>query len=253
MDHISGIDRHQIQMLALDDFVANDSMSRIIDAFVDTLDFEKFQFSYFKLNKEGHPPFHASVMVKIYLYGYQHSIRSCRKLEHACKVNVELMWLTSGLSPHYKTIACKGYKLRAECTKNKNGRYIERTEYAEYIERNNTRVNQNPNYYRQRQQIIEHQFGTLKRHRHFDYTLMTRKENVMSEVYIQFILYNLRRTASILDPKALIKRLKAMKNGFSGIFRTRFTVKAHRMRLNSKILFDMFFSSVTLNPKFNVV
>ncbi len=33
MDHITGIDRHQIQMLALDDFVAKDSMARIINAF----------------------------------------------------------------------------------------------------------------------------------------------------------------------------------------------------------------------------
>jgi len=105
MDHISGIDRHQIQMLALDDFVAKDSMARVIDAFVDTLDFEKFEFSYFKLNKEGRPPFHPSVMMKIFLYGYQNSIRSCRKLEHACKVNVEMMWLTQGRTPHFKTIS----------------------------------------------------------------------------------------------------------------------------------------------------
>jgi transposase len=105
MDHISGIDRHQIQMLALDDFVAKDSMARVIDAFVDTLDFEKFEFSYFKLNKEGRPPFHPSVMMKIYLYGYQNSIRSCRKLEQACKVNMEMLWLVEGRKPHYKTIA----------------------------------------------------------------------------------------------------------------------------------------------------
>jgi len=92
-------------MLALDDFVAKDSMARVIDAFVDTLDMEKLGFSYFKLNKEGRPPFHPSVMMKIYLYGYQNSIRSSRKLEHACKVNMEMIWLTEGRTPHYKTIA----------------------------------------------------------------------------------------------------------------------------------------------------
>ena len=105
MDHISGINRHQLQMLSLDNLVTKDSMARVIDAFVDSIDFRKFEFSYHKLNKEGRPPFHPSVMMKIYLYGYQNGIGSCRKLEKACKVNIEMMWLTEGRSPHYKTLA----------------------------------------------------------------------------------------------------------------------------------------------------
>jgi hypothetical protein len=113
---------------------------------------------------------------------------------------------------HYKTKSCEGCPLRQECTQNKLGRVIERTEYAEYVARNNDRVNKNPDYYRQRQQLIEHQFGTLKRHRHFDYTLMRNKTNVMSEVYIEFTLYNLRRSLSILDFSGLIKKLKAIKD-----------------------------------------
>ena len=60
---------------------------------------------------------------------------------------------------HYKTKACNTCKLKSECTTNKYGRLIERTEFAEYVESNNERVNQNPEYYRERQQIIEHQFG----------------------------------------------------------------------------------------------
>ena len=63
---------------------------------------------------------------------------------------------------HYKTKACKGCPQRAECTTNKLGRIIERTEYAAYVATNNDRVKANPDYYRKRQQIIEHQFGTLK-------------------------------------------------------------------------------------------
>jgi len=51
------------------------------------------------------------------------------------------------------------------CTKSKNGRYIDRSEYANVIEANNRRVHEKPDYYRQRQQITEHQFGTLKRQR----------------------------------------------------------------------------------------
>ncbi len=90
---------------------------------------------------------------------------------------------------HCKIKACKNCILRSECIKNKLGRIIERTDYAEYVYRINLRVNSNPEYYRQRQQIIEpvcrtgrHQFGTLKCHRHFDYTLVKGKRKVLGEV-----------------------------------------------------------------------
>jgi hypothetical protein len=110
---------------------------------------------------------------------------------------------------HYKTKACKNCRLRAECTSNKLGRIIERTEYAEYTARNNDRVKEGPDYYRQRQQIIEHQFGTLKRQRNFEYTLMKSKKKVLAEVYLEFTMYNLSRTVSILGFSELIRQLKA--------------------------------------------
>jgi transposase len=92
-------------MISLEQMVEKQSLVRIIDAFVDMLDLEQFGFSYFKLNKEGRPPFHPSTLMKIYLYGYQNSIRSCRKLENACKINIELMWLIHEQRPNFKNIA----------------------------------------------------------------------------------------------------------------------------------------------------
>ena len=65
------------------------------------------------------------------------------------------------------------------------------------------RVNQNPDYYRLRQQITEHQFGTLKRQWGFTFTLMKGKENVLSEVNIMMMCYNLTRLMSILGPNDL--------------------------------------------------
>ncbi|NQY20273.1 MAG: IS1182 family transposase [Campylobacteraceae bacterium] len=41
----------------------------------------------------------------MYIYGYLNKIRSSRKLETEIKRNIELMWLTQGLTPSYKTIA----------------------------------------------------------------------------------------------------------------------------------------------------
>jgi len=469
MNHIRGNNRNQIRMLSLEQMVEPKSMVRIIDAFVDMLDLEKFDFSYFILNKEGRPPYHPATLMKLYLYGYQNSIRTCRKLEKACKTNIEMMWLLNEQRPHYKTIAdfrkdnpkafkkvfryfvallkdwklidgktiaidsfkiraqnslknnfnqrkvkrhidyidkriaeyeqaldkefdetikdkleynhqkkenykniqkklkqsgdgqisttdtdsravvfqrnsvkvgynvqavsdsknkfliaadtgdvndtkalavmvdktqknigdienvladkgyhsgrelkaceklgvttfispkessstkknpdfamkrfaydkkkdtytcpdgqvlhtngkwynktlkngrksyqvkhyktkaCNGCHLRAQCTTNKHGRLIERTEYQKYVTTNNDRVNQNPDYYKQRQQIIEHQFGTLKRHWHFDYTLTKGKEKVLGEVYLIFTGYNLKRLMSIFGFEALMSKMK---------------------------------------------
>lgn len=488
MHHIQGNNRNQIKMISLEQMVGSESMVRIIDAFVDMLDLTQFGFTYYKLNKEGRPPYHPSTMMKIYLYGYQNSIRSCRKLETACKTNIEMMWLvherrpnfktianfrqdnpvafkkvfryfvamlkqwrlidgetiaidsfkiraqnslknnfnerkvkrhidyidqriaeyendldkefdqdiskkleynhkkkekyqniqkqlkqsgdgqisttdndsravvfqrnsvkigynvqavsdsknklliaadtgdvndtkalsvmvknaqeilgdldntkmkvladkgyhsgrelkaceelgvTSFVSPkessssinnpdfamesfeydhqndiyicpaneilqtngrwynktlkngrksyrvkHYKTKACTDCKLRLKCTKNKRGRFIERTEYQEYISRNNDRVNQQPDYYRQRQQIIEHQFGTLKRHWHFDYILTRGKEKVLGEVYLIFTCYNLKRIMSIFGFELLMSMIKTFLSSFILILGTFFT------------------------------
>ena len=474
MRHKTGFDRNQIQIISLEQLVEKEALVRIIDVFVDMLDLEVFGFKYYNLNKEGRPPFHPSTMMKIYLYGYQNGIRSCRRLEKACRTNIEMLWLVNQQCPHYKTIAnfrkdnakafkevfryfvallkewklidgktiaidsfkiraqnslknnfnerkvkrhldyidkkiadyeqeldkefdqqikdklehnekkkgnyqnikqqlqdsgdgqlsttdadsravafqrnsvkvgyniqsasdskyklliaadtgdvndtkalsslvqkvqtnlgsqdgpmdvladkgyhsgrelkaceklkvttyvspkessavkrnpayamdrfeydedkdsytcpaeqtmhtngrwynkklkngrksyqvkhyktkaCKSCPQRAACTTNKLGRIIERTEYAAYVATNNVRVKANPDYYRLRQQIIEHQFGTLKRQRNFDYTLMKGKLKVLGEVYLSFTMYNLGRTISILGFSELMKRIKTV-------------------------------------------
>jgi transposase len=109
----------------------------------------------------------------------------------------------------YTIPACKVCTARSLCTKSKtNGRYIDRSEYAEVIEANARRVKNDTDYYRQRQQITEHPFGTLKRQRGFTYALVRKKENVLSEVALMFIGYNLGRCISIMGIEKLIKTLK---------------------------------------------
>lgn len=110
---------------------------------------------------------------------------------------------------HYKNRkACNACELRAKCTTNKNGRFIERSIYQEVLEENEKRVNENPEYYKLRQQVTEHQFGTLKRSWDFSYTLMKGKDHVLSEVNLMMMCYNLRRLMSILEIKELKSRLK---------------------------------------------
>jgi Transposase DDE domain len=128
-------------------------------------------------------------------------------------------------------------------------RFIERTEYAQYVTSNNERVNTNPEYYRQRQQIIEHQFGTLKRHRHFDYTLMKGKPKVLGEVYLAFTTYNLGRSLSILGFSGLMERVKAVlllffRNSSLSLYMdllksisNRFAIMPHEKRCGQSLLF----------------
>jgi hypothetical protein len=63
-------------------------------------------------------------------------------------------------------------------------------------------------YYRRRQQITEHQFGTLKRQHGFTHTIVRGKEKVLGEVGILFIGYNLTRCVSIIGTAELIKALR---------------------------------------------
>ncbi|WP_282032344.1 transposase, partial [Aequorivita sinensis] len=55
----------------------------------------------------------------------------------------------------YKTKACKGCSVRSLCTKAKNGKIVQRSEYAPYIEANAHRVTQNKQRYKQRQALVE--------------------------------------------------------------------------------------------------
>ena len=76
-------------MITLEQLVAPDSWARIIDLFVDILPIDELGFKHVKLQSEGRPPYNPATLLKLYLYGYKHSIRSSRKLEHSCKINEE--------------------------------------------------------------------------------------------------------------------------------------------------------------------
>jgi len=115
----------------------------------------------------------------------------------------------------YNTKKCKTCELQPQCTKSKtNGRNIDRSQFAADVEQNNKRVKENPAYYKQRQQLAEHPWGTLKRQRGFDHVLTRGKKNVLGEVSLVFIGYNLSRfmqiTEGIKGLKELIKSFIAL-------------------------------------------
>jgi transposase len=107
---------------------------------------------------------------------------------------------------------CNACPHKLDCAGNANiskskGRYIERSEYQDYVDNNIERVKNNKDLYRKRQQIVEHPYGTIKRQWGYDYTLLKRMKNVSGEFAIIFTVYNLRRAISIFGVQELIKRL----------------------------------------------
>lgn len=127
----------------------------------------------------------------------------------------------------YKTKSCKSCPLRSHCTTSKNGRAIQRLEYQGSIDRNNKRVNNNPDYYRLRQQLIEHQFGTIKRQRGFTHVLLRGKHKVLGEASLLFTMYNLGRSMSILGFTGLLDYLKTVNAVIFTIFTQRTLMKPH--------------------------
>ena len=95
--------RNTFQLVALEEYVDQDSDARVIDNFVDVLDLKVLGFIQYH-GKHGRPAYPNDVMVKLFLYGYMNGIRSTRKLAKACKINMELKWLMCDLSPSYRTI-----------------------------------------------------------------------------------------------------------------------------------------------------
>lgn len=105
MQHKQGENRNQVFMFSLEGSIAANAMVRVLDAFVDAIDLKSFGFAHVECHEEGRPPYHPSVLLKLYLYGYHYGIRTTRKLEREAHTNMEAIWLLSGLRPKYKTIA----------------------------------------------------------------------------------------------------------------------------------------------------
>ena len=104
---VEGDDRKQVTLLpeCVDDYIGQDNPVRIIDVFVDELDFAELGFNGATPAVTGRPSYHPGLMLKVYIYGYLNRVPSSRRLERECQRNIEMMWLTGRLAPDFKTIA----------------------------------------------------------------------------------------------------------------------------------------------------
>lgn len=118
----------------------------------------------------------------------------------------------------YRTSHCKSCPVRPKCTKSAlNGKIIQRRQYAQNIEDNKVRIENNNTTYKRRQAIVEHPYGTIKRQWGFSY-ITTKKyiKRASSDVGLMFVAYNIRRIINILGKNELKKYLEQVVFSFSG-------------------------------------
>lgn len=116
MPFMPSMDRNQMMICSLNSFVDSESIARVIDVFVESLDLKEMGFEKTEAAAEGRPPYRPQALLKLYLYGNRKQIRSSRKLSEACKINIEAKWLMEGLEPDFRTIS-EFRKNNIECMK----------------------------------------------------------------------------------------------------------------------------------------
>ena len=100
-----GLDPTQFGLFAtpLEAMIPADAEVRVVAAFVDQLNLRSLGFR--PVHADGASAYGPELLLKLYLYGYLNRTRSSRRLQRACEVNIEVMWLTGNLRPKYHTIA----------------------------------------------------------------------------------------------------------------------------------------------------
>lgn len=125
--------------------------------------------------------------------------------------------------------ACSHCPHRSKCTKGKN-RQISRKSFQTDVDKLDARFIKRKGEYKKRQEIIEHQFGTVKWVWGFDRYYTKGIDFAQAENALRFTAYNLRRAINIIGARELIELIKALlplflrfRNWvafvFSGIFR----------------------------------
>ena len=102
------MDREQTWLLppSLDDLLPLDHPARFVAEFVDALDREGWSELGVEIDGDpmGAPAYHPRALLCVWLYGFMTNVRSCRKLETACRDQIPYLWLTGWQRPDHNTL-----------------------------------------------------------------------------------------------------------------------------------------------------
>ncbi len=116
----------------------------------------------------------------------------------------------------YRTDACKTCTLKSQCTKLPK-RIIQRSEYQDAVDVNDNNIKQNPQYYKRRQAICEHPFGSIKRHWGYTHTLLKGLQKVNGEMNLIMFCYNFMRTKNILGHEKMLQAILNWKPDYNKV------------------------------------
>ena len=108
----------------------------------------------------------------------------------------------------YWTTACHSCRFKSRCTTAKERR-ITRWEHEDVLEAVQRRLDENPQAMRQRREVVEHPFGTIKMRMGATHFLMKTLPKVASEMALHVLAYNLTRVLNIFGIQPLMAALRA--------------------------------------------
>ena len=105
MNNIISADYNQTYLLPprIEDWIPQNHPARFIREFIASADLNAMGFELGN-GIEGRPTYGKELLLSIWLYGYFQKIRSCRKLEDACRDNIGFIWLTGMNRPDHNTL-----------------------------------------------------------------------------------------------------------------------------------------------------
>ena len=100
--------REQMWMLppTLDELLRLDHPARFVAEFVDALGRDGWSELGVEIDGDplGAPAYHPRALLSVWLYGFMTGVRSCRKLEAACRDQTPYLWLTGWQHPDHNTL-----------------------------------------------------------------------------------------------------------------------------------------------------
>ena len=91
---------------SLDQMISPDHPVRFVAAFVDQFDYSAWHELGIRIEGavEGGPSYHAQLLLSVWMYGFMTGVRSCRRLEAACREQLPYLWLCGQQTPDHNTL-----------------------------------------------------------------------------------------------------------------------------------------------------
>ena len=108
----------------------------------------------------------------------------------------------------YMTYQCSSCPLQSQCTTS-HAKRIKRWEKEDILDAADALLQQNPEAMRQRKQLVEHPFGTIKHWMGSTHFLMKGLPNVQAEMSLHVLAYNMRRAINVLGVPKIMEQLQS--------------------------------------------